>query len=298
MNNLIASLTLVSLILFAQASPSLAQQEEPSVTTQSLRGPLHLLQGRGGNVVASVGMDGVLLIDNDYAEFGPAYEKAIGLLTQSDLAPGFIVNTHWHGDHTGNNEFWGLRGSILVAHDNVRKRLNTTQRNEALDMTVEPSPAIALPIVTFADSLVLHFNGGDVEVRHFPAGHTDGDSVVFYLEQNVVHMGDHFFKDRFPFIDLESGGTLAGYIANVKKVLTMVDDQTLIVPGHGAVANKADLQRYLDMLQVTTADIAAALKKGKSVDAVVSAGLGKQWASWGEGFINEEAWIRTVAAGQ
>lgn len=301
MNRLITTLTLAVLLLGIPVPQVLGQTGEPDVPdvkAQALRGPLHLLQGRGGNVVASVGIDGVLLIDNDYPELGPAYERAIGVLSQSDIAPSFIVNTHWHGDHTGNNEFWGNRGAVFIAHNNVRKRLSSTQEIAALDMVVEPSPPIALPIVTFADSLALHFNGSDIEVQHFPAGHTDGDSVIFYLEENVIHTGDLFFRDAFPFVDLGSGGSVAGYIANVEKLLASANDETLIVPGHGAIAGKADLERYLDMLKRTTSTIHAALDSGKSVDAIVAAGLGEEWHSWGQGFINEAAWIQTVAAGR
>lgn len=272
------------------------QAAEVAVKVEPLRGPLHLLHGRGGNVVASVGLDGVLLIDNDYAELGEAYEKALSELTNSKIAPGFIINTHWHGDHTGNNEFWGYRGAVMVAHRNVRHRLSTPQEMKALDMKVEPSPRIALPIITFRDSLALHFNDDDIEVQHYPKGHTDGDSVVFYSKQNVVHTGDLFFKDAFPFVDLDSGGSVAGYIINVEALLQKLDDKTMVVPGHGSLATKADLERYLEMLKQTRAVVHSKLLKGTSLDKIVAAGLGKKWQSWGSGFISEEKWIRTIAA--
>ena len=176
--------------------------------------------------------------------------------------------------------------------------MSSAQQIEALDMQVEPSPAMALPMVTYGDSLALHFNGNDIEVQHYPAGHTDGDSVIYYAQDNVVHMGDLFFRDAFPFVDLSSGGSVSGYIANVEAVLARLDDATLVVPGHGALAGKADLQRFLDMLRQTTASIHKALDGGKSVDQVIDAGLGRQWQSWGAGFIDEAAWIRTVAAGR
>jgi len=283
-----AALSLTSLTAAAQTSPE--------VTVKALRGPLHLLQGRGGNVVASVGFDGVLLVDNDYPQYSQAYEDAIAKLAGSDLAPSFVLNTHWHGDHTGNNEFWGMRGAVIVAHRNVRERLSTPQEIPALDMRVEASPRFALPIVTFADSLALHFNGGDIEVQHYPAGHTDGDSVIYYSHDNVVHMGDHYFKDRFPFIDLSSGGSVAGYIDNVEAILARIDDDTLVVPGHGDLADKGDLERYLAMLEATRAAVRQSLQEGMDVQAIVAAGLGEEWAAWGEGFISEEQWIQTLAA--
>lgn len=290
-------LLLVALLTAAGSSPAaLAEEEGTRIRTQTLRGPLHLLQGRGGNVVASVGFDGILLIDDDYAELGPAYEEAISALTQSKLMPGFVINTHWHTDHTGNNEFWASRGAVILGHRNVRGRMSTPQKIRSLDMVVEPSPPMALPMVTFADSLALHFNGTDIEVQHYPAGHTDGDSVIYYSQDNVVHMGDLYFKDAFPFIDLSSGGSVAGYIANVQAVLGRVDEQTLIVPGHGAVAGKADLERFLAMLKSTAEAVRGALDKGKSVEEITALTLGAEWASWGQGFINEAAWIATIAA--
>ncbi|MCR9106575.1 MAG: MBL fold metallo-hydrolase [Gammaproteobacteria bacterium] len=297
MKNIVLTLPTLILMLFSSLATVHASEEAPAIKVQALAGGgLHLLQGRGGNVLASIGLDGVLLVDNDYADLGPAYEKAIAELSQSELAPGFIINTHWHSDHAGNNEYWGYRGSIMVAHNNVRQRMSTTQEMPALGMTVEPSADIALPLVTFADSIALHFNGNDIEVQHYPNGHTDGDSVVFYSNDNVVHMGDLFFKDRFPFVDLGSSGSVSGYIANVSAVLARVDAQTIIVPGHGSIANRADLERYLDMLKTTTAQVYASLDSGQSVDAIVAAGLGPQWESWGQGFISEERWIQTVAA--
>jgi len=293
MTQSIITLLTVAALLAGPWAASVAQ--EGDVRTQALRGPLHLMQGRGGNVVASVGLDGILLIDDDYAELGPAYEKAIVALTESKLMPGFVINTHWHFDHTGNNAFWASRGAVIVGHRNVRRRMSTPQQIRALDMAVEPSPPMALPLVTFSDSLTLHFNGTDIEVQHYPAGHTDGDSVIYYSQDNVVHTGDLFFKDAFPFVDLSSGGSVAGYIANVEAVLARVDEQTLIVPGHGAVADKADLERFLAMLKSTTAAVRGALDKGMSVREITELSLGAKWASWGQGFIDEAAWIATIA---
>ena len=294
MNKLICR-TLVAMALIWSPVLVLAQPA-PELSVQALRGPLQLLQGKGGNVVASVGLDGILLIDNDYPEMSAAYEKAVSEFTDAPLMPGFVINTHWHFDHSGNNEFWAERGAIIVAHDNVRERMAAGQRITALDMQVEPSPPMALPIITFDDSFALHFNGDAIEVQHYPAGHTDGDSVIFYAQENVVHMGDLFFKDRYPFIDLSSGGSVAGYIKNVEAVLARVDDNTLIVPGHGAVASRADLERFLGMLKSTTTAVQDALDKGKSVEEIRAQTLGAKWASWGKGFIDEPSWIATIAA--
>ncbi len=278
--------------------PVLAQQgaEELSVSVTALKGPLHLMQGRGGNVLASIGEDGILIIDDDYPQYAPYYEQALSALTGEGAVPRFLLNTHWHGDHTGGNAFWGERGAVIVAHENVLQRMSVRQEMKALGRVVEPSPKSALPVVTFDDGLALHFNGDVVEVLHYPSGHTDGDSVVFFGGENVVHMGDHFFNGNFPFVDIGSGGSVAGYAANVQAILNRIDDHTLVVPGHGPLANKADLARFHRMIESTSALVAAKLGQGLSVETIIEQGLGEQWQSWGQGFINEAAWISVIAA--
>ena len=294
--NKLASLTLVAgLAALSFTAFSSASEEQPSVSVTPLKGPLHLMQGRGGNVVVSIGEDGVLLVDDDYAPYAPAYQQAIAKLTESDIEPRFVINTHWHGDHTGSNAFWGERGAVIMAHTNVRRRMSTRQDMKALGRVVEPSPKVALPVVTYGDSLAVHFNGDDIEVRYYPRGHTDGDSVVFYSRENVVHMGDLFFKDAFPFVDIGSGGDVFGYAANVEALLARVDDSTLIVPGHGALANKADLRRFHQMLIKTSSIVKSGLEQGMTVEAITEQGLGQEWLSWGKGFIDEAMWIRTIA---
>ncbi|MFT4519266.1 MAG: cyclase [Halioglobus sp.] len=296
MNKLISRALATIFLVFSSTTVSLAAEAAPEVTTTALRGPLYLLHGMGGNVVASVGIDGIMLVDDDYATYAEAYQKAISTLSQSDLAPSFILNTHWHGDHTGSNDHWGMRGTIIFAHTNVRGRMSSRQENKMTGKVTEPSPMAALPVVTYGDSIAFHFNGGDVEVQHYPGGHTDGDSVVYYAQENVVHMGDLFFRDRFPYVDISAGGNLLDYTANVEKVLQRVSDNTLIVPGHGELANKQDLQRFHQMLLETTAAVKASLAEGMGVEAIIEKGLGAKWSSWGTGFINEASWIKLIAA--
>lgn len=272
-----------------------AGDESPGVALTPLTGPLYLLQGRGGNVVASVGDDGVLLVDGDYAEYAQAYRQAITRLTGTDQPARLVLNTHWHNDHTGANNYWGEQRSIIMAHENVRERMGSRQEIAALGRVVEASPAAALPLVTYGDAIALYFNDDDVEVQHYPTGHTDGDSVVYFSTANVVHMGDLFWKDRFPFVDLSSGGNVLGCIASVEAVLARVDDATVIVPGHGSLANREDLQRYHRMLVTTSDTVKAALAAGDSVEDIAAAGLGDEWASWGAGFIDEAKWISFIA---
>jgi glyoxylase-like metal-dependent hydrolase (beta-lactamase superfamily II) len=268
---------------------STAFAQAPSVETKPIRDGIYLLKGRGGNVVASVGADGVLLVDSDFGNFQPAYLDSVKALGADAVR--FLVNTHWHGDHTGGNAAWGESGSVILAHDNVRLRLSTRQENKLFDRVTEPSPAAAWPLVTYADSLALHLNGQTVEVQHYPYGHTDGDSVVYFAEANVVHLGDHYFKDRFPFVDLASGGTVGGFTDNIAAMLERVDDATVIVPGHGDLANRADLQRYFEMLVKTRAEVQAMKARGMDLEAIQAQGLDARWESWGSGFINEERWI-------
>lgn len=290
-----------SLLLCASLAASLplaAQQaeDELKVAISALPAPLHLLQGQGGNVIASVGEDGVLIIDDDYTNYAPAYAGVLDELAGGGKGtPRFVLNTHWHFDHTGGNAYWGERGAVIVAHDNVYARMSTRQEMKAMDRVMEPSPRPALPVVTYADAVALRFNGSTIEAQHYPRGHTDGDSVVYFAEQNVVHMGDHFFKDRFPFVDLGSGGSVQGYLANVQAVLERVDGKTVIVPGHGSLAKKADLQRYADMLEATIGIVSERLEEGADVEEIITQGLGQKWESWGAGFIDEARWIRTIA---
>lgn len=278
----------VALIVGFSALAS-GQDSDPGVTTTAIADGLYLLQGRGGNVIASVGEDGVLLVDDDYAQYQPAYLEAVQALGAEGVR--FLVNTHWHGDHTGGNAAWGESGSVIMAHDNVRERLSTRQESKSRGRVTEPSPRSAWPLVTYADSLALHVNGETVEVRHYPQGHTDGDSMVFFAEPNVVHTGDHFFKDRFPFVDMDSGGTVGGFIENIEALLARVDANTIVVPGHGGLSKREDLERYYGMLTETREEVRAMQAQGMDLEAMVAKGLDPKWESWGSGFITEEYWI-------
>jgi glyoxylase-like metal-dependent hydrolase (beta-lactamase superfamily II) len=270
-------------------APAYAQEKTPSVTTTPIKDGLYLLKGRGGNVVASIGDDGVLLVDDDYAPYQPAYLDALKALGADGAR--FVVNTHWHTDHTESNAAWSESGSVIMAHDNVRRRLSTRQEMKMRDRVIEASPSAAWPLVTFGDSLAVHLNGETVEVQHFPRGHTDGDSMVFFVEPNVVHTGDHFFKDRFPFVDMDSGGTVGGFIGNIKALLDRVDGDTVIVPGHGSLATREDLERYYRMMLETRNEVRAMQKQGLDLEAIKARGLDPKWESWGSGFITQDYWI-------
>lgn len=254
-----------------------------------------MLQGKGGNVGLSHGPDGMLIVDADYAEMSEALAKKLEEIGGDRLQ--FVLNTHWHGDHTGGNPAVGKRVPI-IAHANVRKRVSSDQQMKVFDQVNKALPKEGWPVITFEQGLSLHFNGEEIRVMHFPFGHTDGDAVVFFTDSKVVHMGDHFFAGRFPFIDLEHGGSVEGLIANVGALIEQLPEVVKIIPGHGPLSNLNDLREYHQML-LTTADYVLQQKEAeKTLDEVLKEGLPKKWNEWGSGFVNEQFWITTLYNGQ
>jgi len=252
------------------------------IKAQHVSGSIHMLEGAGGNIGVSIGEDGTLIVDDQYA---PLAEKIIAALEElGGDRPKLILNTHYHGDHTGSNPEMGTTGTI-IAHDNVRVRL----------LAEEEFPRSGLPLVTFDDDLNLHFNDETIEVMHLPAGHTDGDSVVWFKESNVIHMGDHFFKNRFPYIDIGSGGDVDGFVSNVEAVLARVPEDIKIIPGHGSLSNRADLASTIAVVKATAAAIRDALDKGTD-SAEIVADLNESYPTWGSGFITAERWVQIVQA--
>ena len=251
---------------------------------------ISMLQGTGGNVGLLKGEDGLLIIDDDYKVNVGALEK---VLDKKGGKARFVINTHWHNDHTGGNEHLGEYVTI-IAHDNVRKRLSTAQEIKFFGMKIQASAKPALPVVTFESSLSLHFNGQELKIVHYPNGHTDGDSIVMIQPANVVHMGDHFFAGRFPFVDVESGGDVMGMINNIKAVIATLDSNVKVIPGHGPLSKLSDLKDYSHMLETTSAIVKEAVDEGLSLKQIQAKGLPGRWKSWGEGFIDEKKWIRMV----
>ena len=275
--------------------PILAQQDfsKIEVKVEKVADGLWMLTGAGGNIGVSAGPDGVFLVDDQYAPLTDKIKAAIA--TVSDKPVRFVLNTHWHGDHVGGNENLGKAGAVLVAHENVRKRMSKEQFIQLFKMTVPASPAAALPLVTFAESLSFHLNGEDVDAIHVPPAHTDGDVVVFFRKANVIHAGDTLFNGMYPVVDLSSGGSVDGMIGAADRILAAGDAATKIIPGHGALATKADVKAFRDMLAATRDAIQPLVKAGKTLDEVKAA---KPTAAldekWGKGFIKPEVWT-TVA---
>ena len=282
--------TRLFMLLAALATPCLLQAQDRfanvEITDTPLGGSVHMLQGAGGNIGVSAGEDGILIIDDQYEPLAEKIAAVLGKLGSN--TPKFIINTHYHGDHTGSNSYFHEHGdSTIFAHENVRVRLANDEKTKGA----------ALPVVTYKDGLTLHFNNETLKVWHLPNGHTDGDSVIWFKEPNVLHTGDLFFSGRFPYIDLKSGGSVAGYIKSVQSLLGKIDDNTIIIPGHGPKSTKADYQAFLRMLNQTKASVDDRKAAGRSVDDIVEEGLDEKWQEWGWQFINEEKWIRTLYEG-
>ena len=274
-----------------------AQQnfDKVEIKTEKLSPTTFVLFGAGGNVGVSVGEDALFIIDDQYAPLSPKILAALKQLSDKPIK--FVLNTHWHGDHTGGNENMGKGGALIVAHDNVRKRMSTEQFIALFKSKVPPSPKVALPVVTFSTDVTFHINGDEVYGFHVPKAHTDGDTVVHFKKSNVIHMGDVFFNGWYPFIDVSSGGSPEGVIAAVDRVLAMSDDNTKIIPGHGPVSGKGDLKAYRDMLATVSGRVKALMKEGKKLDEIKAAKPSAEFdEKWGKAFIKTDAFIEMLFA--
>ena len=269
-----------------------AQRDFDAVEVQvvSVADGVHMLVGAGGNIGVSVGEDGTFLVDDQFAPLTEKILAAVRTITPEPVR--FIVNTHFHGDHTGGNENLGKQGSIIVAHDNVRKRMSTEQVRKILRQDTTPaSPPDALPKITFADGVTFHWNGDTIRVFHVDPAHTDGDSIIHFTNANVFHMGDTFFRGRYPFIDVDFGGRVDGVIAAADAVLSMARPTTKLIPGHGELATPEDLRRYRDMLSDIRDRVQTLIDEGKSIDEVVAA---KPAAQYDTEFGEDERFVRSV----
>lgn len=257
-------------VLFGLGSGAAAQQDfsEVVVTATLIRDGLYLVTGRGGNIVASTGADGTFLVDDQYAPLTERIQAALDEITEQPVR--FVINTHWHGDHVGGNENFAEAGAVIVAHENVRRRMSSDQFMAAFNRNVPASPAKALPVVSFTHGVSLHLNGDDVRIIHVANAHTDGDALVHFESANVLHMGDVHFNGLYPFIDLDSGGGIHGMIAAVERALELADNETIVVPGHGPLSNRAELAAYGEMLAVFRDRIAALKAEGRSLEQVVA----------------------------
>lgn len=279
------------LLVCFTASYARAQQDFSKVQMKATKvaGNIYMLEGAGGNIGVSAGADGILIVDDQFAPLADKIRAALKEINPGALR--FILNTHYHGDHTGSNVVFGKEATI-IAHDNVRARLAAAQ--VVLGDKVPAAPKEALPVITFNQSVSIYFNGEEIRVVHFPAGHTDGDSVMFFTTSNVVHMGDHFFAGRFPFIDIDHGGSVEGMLRNITDIIARMPTDVRIIPGHGPLSTLDDLKLYRRMLAATSDLIRRQIAAGKTLEQVKASGLPAEWKTWGTGFINTDRWIETV----
>ncbi len=240
--------------------------------------------GGGGNIGVWHGPDGIVVVDDSLAPLAPKVVEAIGRIAQGPVR--FVINTHWHPDHTGGNEVLGKSGGIIVAHDNVRTRLGEEQFIELMNMRLPAAPAGALPVVTFDDSLSLHLNGDRLDVVHLSDAHTDGDAVLWWQNANIVHAGDVYLSGSYPFVDLASGGSLAGLVAALEALLARANDATVIIPGHGPISNRRELAEHRDMLVTVGRRIREGIEAGRSLDEVIASRPTAEFdARYGQGFM-------------
>jgi len=288
----------VALLLLPIALP--AQQEDFSkveMKVTKVSGNIYMLEGAGGNIAASVGEDGIVIVDDEFAPLADKIQAALKNLKITDKPVRFVINTHYHGDHTGGNPNFATSGSTIIAQDNVRKRLESggvAGNGGSVKMEAKPAEKAALPIITFEHDVTVHLNGEDIRALHFPAGHTDGDSIIFFPKNNVVHMGDDFVRYGFPFIDVSAGGSVQGMIAAMEKATAQLPADVKVIPGHGALSNLDDVRGYTKMLKETSAVVEAALKAHKTLDQMKQGKILAPWEKFSGDFIKTDVFIETL----
>ena len=260
------SLILCSILCGVLVSLGSNAQEIPDKDVEiiKLAENIHMLMGIGGNIAVSNGPDGVFIVDDDMPPIAAKIEAAVRSIQDEPVR--MVFNTHWHFDHAGGNKHFGEQGALIVAHDNVRERMSSKQLSALFNTETKPSPNVALPVVTFDQSITFHLNGGTIRALHVPLGHTDGDAVLFFEEANIVHMGDLFFNRMYPVIDINAGGSARGMIAAITTILPMLNEDTIIIPGHGPVGDVNDLKAFREMLAIVTNRIQLLVDDGKTLE--------------------------------
>jgi glyoxylase-like metal-dependent hydrolase (beta-lactamase superfamily II) len=277
-----------------------AQQQDYSkvqIKVTKVSGNIYMLEGAGGNIAASVGEDGIVIVDDQFAPLAEKIQAALKNLGITEKPVRFVINTHYHGDHTGGNAPFSTAGSTVIAQDNVRKRMETggaAGNGGSIKMDVPPAPKAALPIITFERDVTVHLNGEDIRALHFPAGHTDGDAIIFFPKNNVVHMGDDFVRYGFPFIDVVSGGSVQGMIAAMERVSTQLPKDVKVIPGHGAISNLDDVREFVKMLKETSAAVQKAIDGHKTVEEMKQEKILEPWKKWSGDFLDADKFIETL----
>src|SRR5882757_4619323 len=292
---------LLAAFLLLKPLASIAQETDYSkieIKVTHVSANIYLLQGGdGGNMAASVGEDGIVLVDDEFAPLAAKIAAALKNIGVTDKPVRFVINTHYHFDHTGGNVPFANQGSTLIAHDNVRARLasgGSAGNGGALHFEAAPAEKAALPVITFDHDVSVHLNGEDVRALHFPAGHTDGDAIIFFPRANVVHMGDDYVRYGFPFIDVTSGGSVQGMIAAMEKVSAQLPPDVKVIPGHGALSNLDDVRAFTKMLKETSAVVQKAINDHKTLEQMKQEKILAPWAKWSGEFLDADKFIETL----
>lgn len=290
----ISLLCLSVCMLFLSYSSTYSQEyDKVEISTIKLSENIYMLQGAGGNIGVCVGDDGVFIIDDQFAPLTAKIKSAIAKLSSKKVR--FVINTHWHHDHVGGNENLGEAGAVIVAHQNVRKRMNTDQFMEFFNKKVPTAPKAALPVITFTRDITFHLNDEETRIFHVKEAHTDGDAVVFFEKANVIHTGDIYFSGMYPFIDKSSHGSVDGVIKAARHILDIINDDTKVIPGHGPLSNKAELAVYVEMLVSLRAKMSAYISKGKTLEEIKQIGPSKDFdAKWGGGFLSPDKFTQIL----
>ncbi len=285
-----------SLLVTISGNLSLIAEEDYSdvqIKTIKLTDSIYMLMGKGGNIGVCVGDDGVFLIDDQFAPLTDKIISSVKKISDKDIR--FVINTHWHFDHVGGNENLGNNGAVIIAHENVRTRMSTDQFVKFFNKKVPASPKIALPVITFKEQIKFYLNGDEIETLHVSNAHTDGDAIIYFKNSNVIHTGDTYFSGMYPFIDVTSNGSINGVILAANKILSLADDKTKIIPGHGPLSNKAKFQKYTEMLTSIRDEVSKQVKDGKTLEQIQKSKPTKNFdADFGNGFINPDAFVQIL----
>ena len=287
--------------VFCCATLALTQDQDYSkvqIKVSRVSGNIYLLEGAGGNIAASVGEDGIVIVDDEFAPLADKIAAALKDIGVTDKPVRFVINTHYHGDHTGGNLPFASKGSTIIAQDNVRKRLESGSKGGnggAMTFEQKPEQKAALPIITFDHDVTVHLNGEDIRALHYPAGHTDGDAIIFFPKANVVHMGDDYVRYGFPFIDVAAGGSVQGMIAACEGAIAQLPPDVKVIPGHGQLSNPGEVREYVKMLKETTAAVENALNAGKSLDQMKKDKVLAPWEKhYSSKFMTSDLFIETL----
>jgi cyclase len=292
-----AAISVALLVVYVANARQQTDFSKVQIKVTKVSGNIYMLEGEGGNIAASVGEDGIVIVDDQFAPLADKIQAALKNLGITDKPVRFVINTHYHGDHTGGNEPFANTGSTVIAQDNVRKRLEsggTAGNGGSIKMERKPAPKAALPIVTFDHDVTVHLNGEDIRALHFPAGHTDGDAVIFFPKNNVVHMGDDFVRYGFPFIDVASGGSVQGMIAAMEKVSAELPPDVKVIPGHGALSNLDDVRAYVNMLKETSAAVQKGIDAHQTLAQMQQAKILEPWSKWSSDFLDQNKFLETL----